>query len=82
MRSALLLSAASFALLNGTVLLDEWISGDTTLQSMLGTAALIAGLCVGLFAIVAAFGLVIPAKSEHDRADRPGNSVHHGATHM
>jgi len=51
----------AFFLLASTVLLDQWIIGRASAGFILGTAILIAGLCTGLFAIIAAIGLAISA---------------------
>jgi hypothetical protein len=77
MRSALLISTVCFIFLNGTVLLDQWITG-ASLQFMLGTTALIAGMCAGLFAAVAAAGLAISRRSPHARTRRTNVPARHG----
>jgi hypothetical protein len=69
MRLAILISVAAFLILASDVLLDQWISGYASAEFILGTAALIAGICIGLFAIVAALGLVIDAALS-GKADR------------
>ena len=58
MRFSLLISVLAFFVVGGTVLLDQWIMGHASAGFILGTAILIAGICVGLFAIIAAIGLV------------------------
>jgi len=55
------ISFVAFLLLASTVLLDQWIIGRASAGFILGTAILIAGLCTGLFAIIAAIGLAISA---------------------
>jgi hypothetical protein len=42
-----------------TVLIDQWIAGRVSATFMLGTALVLAGLCTGLFAVVAAMGLAL-----------------------
>jgi len=70
MRAGLLVSATCFLALNGTVLLGQWISGDTSLQFMLGTAAIIAGSSAGLFSVIATLGLTVSAPFEDERATK------------
>jgi hypothetical protein len=48
-----------FVVLGGTVLIDQWISGHRSALFTVGTAMLIAGLCVGLFALIGLVGLSI-----------------------
>jgi hypothetical protein len=62
MRFSLLISALAFFVVEGNVLLDQWIIGHVSAWFILGTAVLIAGGCVGLFAIMAAIGLAIPQR--------------------
>ena len=45
--------------MGATVLLDQWIIGHASAGFILGTAILIAGGCVGIFAIIAAIGLAV-----------------------
>jgi len=60
-RLSAIISVLAFFLLASTVLLDQWIIGRASVGFILGTALLIAGLCTGLFAIIAAIGLMISA---------------------
>jgi hypothetical protein len=71
MRLGIAISAVAFFALAGTVLVDQWISGKTSARFMLGTAALIVGSCIGLFAIVGTLGLAISAAFAEERATRP-----------
>jgi hypothetical protein len=71
MRLGLAISAVAFFALAGTVLVDQWISGKTSARFMLGTAALIVGSCVGLFAIIGTLGLAISAAFGEERRARP-----------
>ena len=59
MRLGVLISALVFFLFGGTVLLDQWLDGQVGTGFMLGTALMIAGLCIGLFAIIVALGSAI-----------------------
>jgi len=60
-RLSAVISVLAFFLLASTVLLDQWIIGRASAGFILGTAILIAGLCTGLFAVIAAIGLAISA---------------------
>ena len=62
MRFSLLASVLVFFFVGGTVLLDQWIIGHASAAFIFGTAVLIAGFCVGLFAIIAAIGLAFPQR--------------------
>src|SRR5262245_4491855 len=53
------ISVLAFFVLGSTILLDQWIIGRASAGFILGTAILIAGLCTGLFAVIAAIGLMI-----------------------
>jgi hypothetical protein len=59
MRVGFLISLTAFFVLGCTVLIDQWIAGQVSVTFMLGTALLLAGLCTGLFAAVAAMGLAL-----------------------
>jgi hypothetical protein len=48
-----------FFVTEGYVLHDQWEIGHASGMFMLGTAFLIAGFCIGLFAIIVAIGLAI-----------------------
>jgi hypothetical protein len=45
-------------LVEGYALQDQWEIGHASLMFMLGTALLSAGICIGLFTLIAAIGLV------------------------
>jgi hypothetical protein len=59
MRVAVVVAVVTFVVMASDVLLDQWIIGYASAQFILGTAALIAGVCLGLFAIIAGFGLAV-----------------------
>jgi len=61
MRLSATISVAVFFVLGGNVLLDQWIIGQASAEFIFGTAILIAGICVGLFAFIAALGLAVSA---------------------
>jgi hypothetical protein len=65
MRLGLLVAVFAFLVVGSDVLLDQWIIGYASAQFILGTAALIAGICIGLFAIIAGLGLAIAAALRH-----------------
>ena len=52
-------SAFAFFVVEGYVLHDQWEIGHASAMFMLGTALVVAGVCIGLFAIIAAIGLAI-----------------------
>ena len=54
-------SAFAFFVIEGYVLHDQWEIGHASAMYMLGTAFLVAGFCIGLFAIIVAMGLAISA---------------------
>jgi len=60
MRLSLLVSSIVFCVVGGSILLDQWIIGASA-EYILGTTILIIGICVGLFATIAALGLAISA---------------------
>ena len=60
-RLSALIAILAFFVLGSTVLLDQWIIGRASAGFILGTAVLIAGMCTGLFAVIAAIGLMISA---------------------
>jgi hypothetical protein len=55
MRVGLVIAILAFLVVGGDVLLDKWITGYASAVFILGTAALIAGICIGLFAIIGAW---------------------------
>src|SRR5262245_58887715 len=58
-RFGVLIAAVAFLVVGSDVLLDQWITGSARTEFILGTALLIAGMCVGLFAFIAAIGLAV-----------------------
>jgi hypothetical protein len=52
-------SILTFFALEGYVLLDQWEIGHASAVFMFSTACVIAGVCIGLFAIIAAIGLAV-----------------------
>jgi hypothetical protein len=65
MRVGLIVAVVAFVIVGSDILLDQWIIGYASTQFILGTAALIAGICIGLFAIIAGLGLAIAAAFRH-----------------
>jgi uncharacterized protein YqgC (DUF456 family) len=61
MRLGIVIAVLAFLVVGSDVLLDQWITGYASAEFILGTAALIAGICIGLFAIIGALGLAIAA---------------------
>jgi hypothetical protein len=61
MRLGLLVAIVVFFVVGSDVLLSRWIIGNASAEFFLGTAALITGICVGLFGIIGAIGLAIAA---------------------
>jgi hypothetical protein len=55
-------SALAFFVIEGYVLQDQLAIGHASAIFMLGTACLIAGACIGLFAILMAIGLAVSAR--------------------
>jgi hypothetical protein len=68
MRLGLIVASIAFVFVGSDVLLDQWIIGYASAQFILGTAALIAGICIGLFAIIAGLGLAVAAALRHKPA--------------
>jgi hypothetical protein len=52
-------SILAFVVVGGDVLLEQWIGGHTSVGYIFGTACVIGGACIGLFAVIAAAGLAI-----------------------
>ena len=76
MQLSIAVSVLVFLLLGSTVLLDQWIIGQASVAFMIGTAFLIVGFSLGLFAIIAAIGLIVAAPLRDDdtmREPRPSN---------
>jgi len=73
MRVSLGVSLIAFIAIGGTVLLDQWITGNASAGFMLGTALLVAGVCMGLFATIVLLGLMISSalKDKPGGRDRP-----------
>ena len=65
-RLSALIAILAFFVLGSTVLLDQWIIGRASAGFILGTALLIAGMCTGLFAVIAGIGLMlsVPLRDE------------------
>jgi hypothetical protein len=55
----LTISILAFVVVGGDVLLEQWIGGHTSAGYIFGTACVIGGACIGLFALIAAAGLAI-----------------------
>ena len=80
-RLGVLLALVVFVGLGSDVLLTQWISGNTTGKFILGTAALIAGISAGLFAFIAATGLVVAVIVDWVVSHRPASNAAHLADH-
>jgi len=61
MRFGLYIAVFMFVAVGSDVLLSQWITGYASATYIFGTAALLAGICVGLFALIAALGLAVAA---------------------
>ena len=48
-----------FVVVGSDLLLEQWIGGYASVGYIFGTACVIAGACIALFAVVAAIGLAI-----------------------
>jgi hypothetical protein len=70
MRVGLIVAIVAFMVVGSDILLDQWIIGYASTQFILGTAAMIAGVCVGLFAVIAGIGLAVAMALRH-RQPRP-----------
>jgi hypothetical protein len=83
-RLGALVALVLFLMVGSDVLLGQWITGYASAIYIFGTAALLAGICVGLFALIAAIGLAVafafrqPAEPEtppvEDEGPMPGES--------
>jgi hypothetical protein len=73
MRFGVLTSVLVFFVVGGEVLLDQLAIGSASAVFMVGTELVIAGACIGLFAIIAALGLAISIVLEDDSSitDKP-----------
>jgi hypothetical protein len=59
LRAGVWASVIAFLAVEGYVLHDQWEIGHASHLFMLGTALFVAGICIGLFALIAAMGLII-----------------------
>ena len=55
----LTISMLTFVMVGGDLLLDQWIGGHASARYIFGTACVIAGACIALFAIVATTGIAV-----------------------
>lgn len=55
----LMISILAFVVVAGDVLLEQWIGGHTSASYIFGTACVIGGGCMALFALIAGAGLAI-----------------------
>ena len=55
----LTISILAFVVVAGDVLLEQWIGGHTSASYIFGTACVIGGACMALFALIAGAGLAI-----------------------
>jgi hypothetical protein len=55
----LTISILTFVVAGGDLLLEQWLGGYASAGYIFGTACVIAGACIALFAIIAATGLAI-----------------------
>ena len=55
----LMISILAFVVVGADVLLEQWIEGQLSAFFVFGTACLIAGACIALFAVVAIVGIAI-----------------------
>jgi hypothetical protein len=76
-RFGFLIAVITFLVVGSDILLSQWITGSAKTEFILGTAALIAGMCFGLFAVIAGFGLAIASllallqrRSPQDQSER------------
>jgi hypothetical protein len=77
MRGGLVISILAFIMVGSNVLVEQWISGQESVTFMLGTAGLIAGTCVFLFAVIVALGVAI----SYGFSDNPPPGPHRGNRH-
>jgi hypothetical protein len=59
LRAGAWVSALAFLAIEGYALHDQWEIGHASAMFMLGTALFIAGICIGLFAIIVAIGSAV-----------------------
>jgi hypothetical protein len=78
MRVGLLIAVIAFLVVGGDTLLVQWIFGSASVEFILGTAALIAGICLGLFAVIGAIGLAVAAALRKAETHRSSREVEHG----
>ncbi len=55
-----------FIVVGGSILFDQWAGGRTGGGFMLGTALVLAGACIGVFAIIVAIGLAVSTAFKDD----------------
>ena len=55
----LTISILTFVVVGSDLLLEQWLGGYASAGYIFGTACVIAGACIALFAIIAATGLAI-----------------------
>lgn len=67
-RLALWVSALAFLFIDGYALQDQFAIGHTSVMFMLRTAFLGAGICIELFALIAAIGLAASSHKSHQAA--------------
>ena len=53
------ISILTFVVVGGDVLLEQWIGGYAGAGYIFGTACVIAGACIALFAIIATTGIAV-----------------------
>ena len=71
-------SAIAFLFVEGYALHDQLAIGQAIVRFMVGTALLSAGLCIGLFALIAAVGLaasVFFSEQPPRRSEEPSGSI-------
>jgi hypothetical protein len=81
LRLAILSALMVFVVLETDVLLTQWISGNTSAKFIVGTAFLLAGISLALFAVVAAVGLAVAAVFDWAVTQRPADDAGHLADH-
>jgi hypothetical protein len=59
LRAGLWASAAAFVVIEGYALVDQWLIGQARPLFIFGTALLSAGICIGLFAVIALVGFSV-----------------------
>lgn len=64
-RIGFLVALVAFLVVGSDVLLGQWITGYASGKYIFGTAALLAGICLGIFAVISAVGLAVAAAFTH-----------------